>query len=88
MDIRHIADLAALHLNDREAHAYERDMERILKMIRQLPDTEEIPTPVSRRKMLLREDEAIPSSITQEDMLQNAPKVIDGCVVVPKTVES
>jgi Asp-tRNA(Asn)/Glu-tRNA(Gln) amidotransferase C subunit len=37
--------------------------------------------------MHLREDKLAEDKLSRDVMLKNAPKVVAGCVVVPKTVE-
>ncbi len=87
MDIRHIAGLAALHLDDDETEIYRRDMEAIMAMIDQLPEVSGDMLPDPSDAMLLREDLVADCPCTREALLQNAPQTRDGCVVVPKTVD-
>lgn len=86
IDVRHIAKLAKLRLDEDKVPMFERQMEDILGMVEGLP---EIPAGEKQadpdNKMELRPD-IVGSSLTRDEVLQGAPQKQAGCIVVPKTV--
>ena len=62
-------------------------MQDIIAMVEKMPDVEGQKLEVSRKDaMQLREDEIKPS-VKREELFANAPKILAGCVAVPRTVE-
>ena len=87
INIRHIARLARLHVDDGDIARFEREMAGIVKMVEKLPDFSDTRLPLDEKDaMKLREDVVRPS-MPREKVLMNAPKTEAGCVVVPKVVE-
>ena len=87
INIRHIARLARLHVDDGDIARFEREMAEIVKMVEKLPEFADTRLPLNEKDaMKLREDEVRPS-MPREKVLMNAPKTEAGCVVVPKVVE-
>lgn len=87
IDIRHVAKLARLHVEDADVPRLQAQMADIVKMVEKLPDFEDTRLPLDEKDaMKLREDEVRPS-MPREKVLANAPKTEAGCVVVPKIVE-
>lgn len=87
IDIRHIAKLARLRIEDEKLEKFEKDMQSIVAMVDRLPDIEEELTLDRENAMALREDVAVPDKFTRDELMANAPQVQAGCLVVPKTVE-
>lgn len=87
IDIRHIAKLAHLRIEDEKLEKFEKDMADIVAMVDRLPDINEELTLDRENAMILREDKAVPDKFTRNELLANAPQVQAGCLVVPKTVE-
>ena len=87
IDIQHIAKLARLEIEDDQIPVFEKSMEKILDMIKDIPEAKSTDFGIDiEHPMELRED--IPrESLRRDALLANAPKVQAGCVVVPKTVE-
>lgn len=86
-DIRRLAKLARLHIDDGDAEKFKKNMHDIVAMVEHLPefsDTRLTLDPADA--MELRLDMPAPS-LPREEVLKNAPKVEAGCVVVPKIVE-
>ena len=86
-DINHLAGLARLHITPEQAERFEAQMEGILEMVEKLP-------PISGEDRLV--DPANPMSFRpdcpenhfkREEILNNAPQVQAGCVVVPKMID-
>ncbi|MBC3515731.1 Asp-tRNA(Asn)/Glu-tRNA(Gln) amidotransferase subunit GatC [Neobittarella massiliensis] len=86
IDIRHIAKLANLKIEEKDFARYQKQMQDIIAMVESLPeqkDFDQRPDPADA--MELREDIVKPS-MPREKLLAGAPQVEAGCVVVPKTV--
>ena len=87
IDIQHIAKLSRLSIEADKLEKFQREMENIVTMVEKLPDLENQTLGVDPAdRMELRKDEIRPS-LRREMVLQNAPKAVAGCIVVPKTVE-
>lgn len=87
IDIRHIAKLARLHVDDGDVERFEREMDGIVAMVEKLPDFEQTSLPLNgKNAMKLREDEIKPS-MPRDKVLANVPAKEAGCVVVPRVVE-
>ncbi len=87
IDIRHIAKLSRLRISEDELAGYEKEMSDIIAMVESMPDIEDELTVDPDNAMTLRSDETVSDKIPRDEILKNAPKVVAGCVVVPKTVE-
>lgn len=87
IDIKHIAKLARLKIDDSELERYESEMTDIIKMVEAMPEINEELIIDPNNAMHLREDKLSQDKLSRDVMLKNAPKVVAGCVVVPKTVE-
>ena len=87
IDIQHIAKLSRLSIDKDQLEKVQREMEAIVAMVEKLPNQENQTLGVDPAdRMELRKDEIRPS-LRREVILQNAPEVAAGCIVVPKTVE-
>lgn len=87
IDIKRIAKLSRLRIDESEAKSYEDEMKNIIAMVERMPDITDELTLDLENVMTLREDKLAVERISRDVMLSNAPKVVAGCVVVPKTVE-
>jgi len=88
IDINHIAKLARLKMDEQQAQKFAAQMEGIISMVANLPEIEGVATGLDpANPMILREDKAVPSEAKRSEILENAPKVEAGCVVVPRIVE-
>ena len=87
IDIRRIAKLARLHVEENEIAKFEKEMGNIVGMVENLPEFADTKIPLNENDaMKLRHDE-VKVSMKREDTLSNAPAVEAGCIVVPKIVE-
>lgn len=86
VDIKHIAKLAKLKIEDEQIGKFEKEIGDILEMVKELPLIDGSLAISNENVMDLREDVVLPS-LKREEALANAPKKQAGCVVVPKTVE-
>lgn len=87
IDIKHIAKLARLRIEDDQLDKFESEMENIVGMVEKLPDIQDEMTLDPDNLMILRKDVAVQDKFTRQELMQNAPQVKAGCLVVPKTVE-
>lgn len=87
IDIKHIAKLARLRIEDDQLDKFESEMENIMGMVEKLPDIQDEMTLDPDNPMILRKDVAVQDKFTRQELMQNAPQVKAGCLVVPKTVE-
>lgn len=88
IDIKHVAKLARLRIEDEKLAKFEKDMETIVDMVDNMPDIEGTLNLLDEENpMALREDKAVTDKFRREELLANAPEVQAGCLVVPKTVE-
>lgn len=87
IDIKHIAKLARLRIEDDQLDKFESEMQNIVGMVEKLPDIQDKMTLDPDNPMILRKDVAVQDKFTRQELMQNAPQVKAGCLVVPKTVE-
>ena len=87
IDIKHIAKLARLRIEDDQVDKFKSEMQNIVDMVEKLPDINDELALDTANPMKLREDAAVTNKFTREELMKNAPKVQAGCLVVPKTVE-
>lgn len=87
IDIKHIAKLARLRIEDDQLDKFESEMHNIVGMVEKLPDIQDEMTLDPDNPMILRKDVAVQDKFTRQELMQNAPQVKAGCLVVPKTVE-
>ncbi len=88
IDVKHLAKLARLRIEDEKLASFEKDMENIVNMVEQMPQVEGDASGLyPDNPMKLREDVCVTDKFTRAEILANAPKMQAGCVVVPKTVE-
>ena len=88
IDVKHLAKLARLRIEDDKLAKFKKDMESIVAMVEQLPVVSgDASGRDPEHPMKLREDKEGTDKLTRSELLANAPKMQAGCVVVPKTVE-
>ncbi len=88
IDIRHIAKLARLKIDDDKLEKFESEMESIVNLVENMPDVDgPLVLLDEENPMTLREDKAVTDKFKRDELLANAPQVQAGCLVVPKTVE-
>lgn len=88
-DVEYLAELSALEFSAEEKQNFVNDLNNILEMVNQLqqPDAdEENVYNKSHNLSELREDVAF-ESLSQEEILANAPKQRRGCFSVPLVVD-
>lgn len=87
IDIKHIAKLSRLKIDEDKLTKFESDMQSIVDMVEKLPDIDDELSLDPNNPLKLREDKAVTGKFTRSELLANAPQVQAGCLVVPKTVE-
>lgn len=87
IDIKHIAKLARLRIEDDQLEQFENQMQDIVKMVEKLPDIDDKLELDADNAMKLREDKAVTNKFTRQELMDNAPQVKAGCLIVPKTVD-
>lgn len=94
-NVEEIAKLAKIKITDAEANELEKSMNEIIAMIEKLNEADlNIKDGEKLGDILLeellpmdfREDEES-ESMSNEELLMNAPKSVAGCIIVPKTIE-
>ena len=86
IDIKHIAKLSCLHIEEESIPTLEKQMNEMIEMVENLPElSDRNLNPKIENKMDLRKDEICPS-YSRDSILANAPQKQAGCIVVPKTV--
>ncbi len=86
IDIKHIAKLSCLHVDEDKIEQLEKQMSDMITMVEHLPELSQGDLSLSvENKMELRKDEIKPS-YSRDSMLSNAPQKQAGCIVVPKVV--
>lgn len=90
-DVKKLAQLSALMLNEDELRAMQTDLTQILSYVDQLEavDTEGVePTyAVHELETVTRDDTVIDYGVSREALLANAPEHKDGSIVVPRVIE-
>ena len=87
IDIKHVAKLSRLHIDDDKLEEFEKQMQNIVNMVEKMPDIEDELVLDASNPMILRKDKAVTDKFTRQELMANAPQVKAGCLVVPKTVE-
>lgn len=87
IDIKHIAKLSRLKIEDDKLSKFEKEMQNIVDMVEKLPDIDDELALDTTNPLKLRADIAVTDKFTRDELMKNAPKVKAGCLVVPKTVE-
>ncbi len=87
IDIRHVAKLARLRIEEDRIEKFEEEMLSIIDMVENLPPISGAGKDLDpSNPMELRKDIPTPS-LKREEVLKNAPVSQSGCLVVPKTVD-
>ena len=85
INIKRIAELAMLEVNEDASQKISAEMAEMINMVSDLPELSD--EQCNTFEMELREDEAISSEYSREELLMNAPETYNGCFSVPRTVK-
>ena len=90
-DVKKLARLSALDLDEQQAESMRSELESILDYIEQLQaaetNTVEPTYQVNGLESVTREDVLVDYGVSQEELLKNAPERRDGMIVVPRVLE-
>ncbi|MDD6237322.1 MAG: Asp-tRNA(Asn)/Glu-tRNA(Gln) amidotransferase subunit GatC [Clostridiales bacterium] len=87
IDIKKLAKLARLKIDENQIAGFEKDMTGIIGMVENLPEISGDGTLIDpANPMKMREDVA-ESNYKRDELMKNAPQTQAGCVVVPRVVE-
>lgn len=87
IDIRHIAKLARLHVDDADVGRFGRDMSGIVAMVEKLPDFADTRLPLDEKDAMPLREDCVKPSMPRDRILENVPQKEAGCVVVPRVVD-
>lgn len=89
-EVKHIAKLARLNLNDQEVEKYTKDLGAIAEFVEKLNEVNVEGVSATAHildvKNVFRKDE-LKDSVNREELFKNAPSWEAGCISVPKVVE-
>ena len=85
INIKRIAELAMLEINEDESQKISAEMAEMINMVSDLPELSD--EQCNTFEMELREDEVISSEYSRDELLMNAPETNSGCFSVPRTVK-
>ena len=90
-DVKKLAILSALSLNETELTAMRDDLDQILGYVEQLQavDTTSVPPTYQAHSLetVTRTDEVLEYGVSRADLLRNAPKRNDSSIIVPRVIE-
>ena len=87
INIKHLASLSRLTFTPEEEEKFEKEMANIVALVEKLPDLDASGALIDPdNPMQLRSDE-VANKPNRDELLQNAPEVQAGCIVVPKVSE-
>ena len=72
IDIKHIAKLARLRIEDDQLDKFESEMQNIVGMVEKLPDIQDEMTLDPDNPMILRKDVAVQDKFTRQELMQNS----------------
>lgn len=87
IDIKHIAKLSRLQVNESETAKFEQEMEKIVSMIENLPELSDTGALIDVNNPMILRSDCSENNFKRDELLKNAPQTKAGCVVVPKVVE-
>ncbi len=87
IDIKHIAKLARLSIEEEKIAKFEKEMSGIIEMVENLPELPAGGALIDKDNLMqLRKDE-VEKSFPRDEMLKNAPYTAAGCIMLPKIVD-
>ena len=87
LDIKHLAKLSRLTFSPEEETKFEKEMANIVAMVEKLPNLDASGALIDPdNPMQIRKDEVV-NQLNRSELLQKAPEVQAGRIVVPKVVE-
>ena len=86
-DIKHVAKLARLRIEDDEMAEVEKKLLSVLEMVENLPELTGNNSGLDRNNPMELRKDIVKPSMKRDLILANAPETRSGCLLVPKTVE-
>ncbi len=86
IDVKHIAELAKLEIEENRLEDFERDMKAITEIADRFPEIKDNNTLFNTNEMILREDSINTEKPSRSEMLSVAPETESGYISVPRTV--
>ncbi len=89
-EVKYVANLAKLYVDEAEAEKLTGEMESIINfadMLAEIDTNSVAPTNHAMKVQNVFREDIVESSYSQEDILKNAPSQEGGCYLVPKVVE-
>ena len=87
IDIKHVAKLATLRIEDDEMAEVEKKLLSVLEMVENLPELTGNNSGLDRNNPMELRKDIVKPSMKRDLILANAPETRSGCLLVPKTVE-
>ncbi|MBS4786458.1 MAG: Asp-tRNA(Asn)/Glu-tRNA(Gln) amidotransferase subunit GatC [Clostridiales bacterium] len=87
IDIKHVAKLARLRIEDDEMAEVEKKLLSVLEMVENLPELTGNNSGLDRNNPMELRKDIVKPSMKRDLILANAPETRSGCLLVPKTVE-
>lgn len=87
IDIKHVAKLARLRIEDDEMAEVEKKLLSVLEMVENLPELTGNNSGLDRNNPMELRKDVVKPSMKRDLILANAPETRSGCLLVPKTVE-
>ncbi len=87
IDVKRAAQLSKLNISDNKAKSFEKQMNDIAQMISVLSQINNDISDTDERRAELRADQPHEQSLSQQQIMQNAPAFSNGVFCVPKTVD-
>lgn len=89
-EVKYVANLAKLYVDDAEAEKLTTEMESIINfadMLSEIDTASIAPTNHAMKVQNVFREDVVADSYSREDILKNAPSQEGGCYLVPKVVE-
>ena len=87
LDTQHLAKLSRLKFSPEEETKFAAEMEKIVEMVEKLPDLDASGALIDPNNPMTLRHDVVENAPNRKELLQNAPEVQAGCIVVPKVVE-
>lgn len=87
IDIKHVAKLARLRIEDDEMAEVEKKLLSVLEMVENLPELTGNNSGLDQNNPMELRKDIVKPSMKRDLILANAPETRSGCLLVPKTVE-
>lgn len=87
IDIKKIAKLSRLRIEEDKLEKFEHDMKGIVEMVEKLPNIQSDEHLIDPQNPMELRPDVVKPSVKREELFANAPKMQAGCLVVPKVIE-